>query len=176
MGLDMNALLAAASKKVEANRKSFTPIELTEDNVQAIFDRCLAKKETPFDDTHFSILFQKDYGYDKDSTPVTFSIEKIKQNKKIVAYLFGELPSVHTGSYIMDSKESIHKYDGKIWTTDTAKLMMLYHLGEATGMMGPFIKKYNSANIYDNRVKPTLSPKDPAFPAWWEQHKAEWED
>ena len=25
-------------------------------------------------------------------------------------------------------------------------------------------------------VKPTLSPKDPAFPAWWEAHKAEWED
>lgn len=25
-------------------------------------------------------------------------------------------------------------------------------------------------------VKPTLSPKDPNFPAWWEQHKSEWED
>ena len=24
-------------------------------------------------------------------------------------------------------------------------------------------------------ITPTLSPKDPAFPAWWEQHKAEWE-
>lgn len=23
--------------------------------------------------------------------------------------------------------------------------------------------------------KPTLSPKAPNFPAWWEAHKAEWE-
>lgn len=24
-------------------------------------------------------------------------------------------------------------------------------------------------------ITPTLSPKDPNFPEWWEQHKAEWE-
>ena len=24
-------------------------------------------------------------------------------------------------------------------------------------------------------LTPTLSPKDPAFPAWWEAHKSEWE-
>ena len=25
-------------------------------------------------------------------------------------------------------------------------------------------------------IKPTLSPKDPNFPAWWEAHKSEWEE
>ena len=27
-----------------------------------------------------------------------------------------------------------------------------------------------------NNITPTLSPKDPAFPAWWEAHKGEWEE
>ena len=42
-------------------------------------------------------------------------------------------------------------------------------------MFEPFIKTNNSNGAMLLPVLPTLSPKDPAFPAWWEEHKAEWE-
>ena len=38
-----------------------------------------------------------------------------------------------------------------------------------------FSKKYNDTTIISSDITPTLSPKDPAFPAWWETHKSEWE-
>ena len=53
--------------------------------------------------------------------------------------------------------------------------MELFHLGEATHAIQPFTKQSNTAHIARLLVKPTLSPKDPNFPAWWEAHKAEWE-
>ena len=39
-----------------------------------------------------------------------------------------------------------------------------------------FDSKTNSTELNMGNITPTLSPKDAAFPAWWEQHKAEWED
>lgn len=47
----------------------------------------------------------------------------------------------------------------------------------ANGNINPF-------TLYDDRkslvtdishLTPTISPKDPNFPEWWEQHKSEWE-
>ena len=29
------------------------------------------------------------------------------------------------------------------------------------------------STTFSREIKPTLSPKDPNFPAWWEAHKAE---
>ncbi|WP_298736348.1 hypothetical protein [uncultured Subdoligranulum sp.] len=40
--------------------------------------------------------------------------------------------------------------------------------------MGPFIADGQKASTM--KLKPTFSPKDPNFPAWWEAHKAEWAD
>ena len=36
--------------------------------------------------------------------------------------------------------------------------------------------KKTGTSVIAPAVRPTLSPKDPAFPAWWEEHKGEWED
>lgn len=38
-----------------------------------------------------------------------------------------------------------------------------------------FLDISNDTTIISSDITPTLSPKDPAFPAWWETHKSEWE-
>ena len=170
MGFNLNKARAAKEEIL----KSFFPIDLNEGNVQAIFNGCLATENTPEDDEQLSILFQKDFGYEKDSAPIVFSKSRIIQNKQNILYLLGQLKSVHEHNLRITSTESVYKYNGEKWTTDTATIMKLYHLSEAAKGIGPFVKKYNSANTRSG-VKPTLSPKDPAFPAWWEAHKGEWE-
>ena len=67
-------------------------------------------------------------------------------------------------------------YLGNYWTNDKGTLLKFLYLGVSpeTLCISPFTKKTGTA-IMAPAVKPTLSPKDPAFPAWWEAHKAEWE-
>ena len=158
-----------------AETNKFKPQELNEANVQAIFNRCLATKDTPNADVQLSILFKKVMGYDKDSDPMAFCKSKIEQNKKNILYLMGQLDSVHRGSRDITAKESIFRYDGKQWVTTNAVIGELYHLTEAIDGIYPFAQKYNKATTAPI-VTPTLSPKDPAFPAWWEAHKGEWEE
>ena len=162
------------NKKPIIKTEGFHPIDLNEDNVQAIFNRCLATKDTPNADVQLSVLFKKVMGYDKDSDPMAFCRSKIEQNKKNVLYLMGQLDSVHRDSRDITAKESIFRYDGKQWATTNAVIGELYHLAEAADCMAPFVKQSNRA-MTEPIVTPTLSPKDPAFPAWWEAHKGEWE-
>ena len=85
------------------------------------------------------------------------------------------MKTVHENDLRLTSATAIDRYDGVKWTIDTVKFMELFHLGEATHAIQPFTKQSNTAHIARLLVKPTLSPKDPNFPAWWEAHKAEWE-
>ena len=165
---------ANIAKALEELSNQFMPQELNEANVQAIFNRCLATKDTPNSDVQLSTLFKKIMGYDKDSDSMAFCKSKIQQNKKNILYLLGQLDSVHRGSRIITAKESIFRYDGTQWATNNAVIGELYHLAEAADGIDPFVQKYNRSATKPT-VKPTLSPKDPAFPAWWEAHKADWE-
>ena len=113
-------------------------------------------------------------GYDEDSKPMAFQKSAIGENKKNILYLMGQLNSVHHGSREITAKESIYRYDGEKWTSETVTIMMLYHLARAADCMAPFVKQSNRA-MTEPIITPTLSPKGPAFPAWWEAHKAEWE-
>lgn len=65
----------------------------------------------------------------------------------------------------------------KKWSNSKASVLELLYLGctKETLLITPFFAKTNSASITLSLTKPTLSPKDPNFPAWWEQHKSEWE-
>ena len=84
-----------------AKKDIFAPLDLNEGNVQAIFNRCLAKEDTP---------------KEKETT--------------------GVVPEI--------------------------------------SLINPVLAKDRST-VISGKVTPTLSPKDPAFPAWWEAHKGEWE-
>ena len=55
-------------------------------------------------------------------------------------------------------------------------ILNFLHLGYATNMFNPFIKTSNSNMARLLPILPTISPKDPNFPVWWERHKSEWED
>ena len=105
------------NKKPIIKAEGFHPLELNEDNVRAIFNRCLATKDTPEADEQLSILFKKIMGYEEDSKPIVFSKAKIEQNKKNILYLMGQLDSVHRGSREVTAKETIFRYDGKQWET-----------------------------------------------------------
>lgn len=76
MGFNLNK--ARAEK--EELLKSFTPLDLNEGKVQAIFNWCLATKDTPNADVQLSVLFKKVMGYE---TPWHFVNPKLSRTKRI---------------------------------------------------------------------------------------------
>lgn len=176
-------------------------VDLNEGEVQAVFNRCLAKDGTPKGNVSGSILFSRTLGYKpEDEVVFYFDKEKLLANKKNIQYLYGQLRSVHQKKEDMCLDDAWYNYSGKRWTTDRACLLYLLYLGctQETLLISPFsteaFRKYCEDENYDAYLKnlgtvsakdttvlavenlaPTISPKDPNFPAWWAAHKAEWE-
>lgn len=158
-------------------------IDLNEGNVQEIFNRCLATKKTK--NMSPTVLFPVIYGYKpEDEILIQFDKNILLENKKAIEYLYGQLQEVHRNGNDY-SKKAKHVniedfstlYTGDIWTQDKGALLKFLYLGcnKELLLLKPFNKKYNGTDI-TTRIKPTLSPKDPNFPAWWEEHKSEWEE
>ena len=170
--------LSKAREKKEEIIKSFTPLELNEGNVQAIFNRCLATKESQ--EISGGILFPPSHGYKEDAERmIRFDSEILLKNKKTIEYLLGQLEKVHSskaGKRITIDDYNM-TYNGKNWTRDKATMLQFLYLGvtKDTLLISPF-RAEDSTSIISPQVKPTLSPKDPNFPAWWEEHKSEWEE
>lgn len=92
---------------------------MNEDNVQAIFNRCLANDET--NECIKSVLQQTSFGYEQDSNPILFDKKRLIDNLKNIRYLYGQLITTHKDTNtIHTSKESngnvMTNYAGKIWT------------------------------------------------------------
>ena len=170
MGFNLNKARAAREEIL----KSFIPLELNEGNVEALFNRCLAKEGCT--ETSYSHLYLKELGYEREDTGIVFDKKTILGNRKNIEYLFGQLGAVHHGQLQLKAEDFYIAYSGKNWTTDRASVMQLIYLAAANDIkvINKFIAKYQEVPR-SKEVKPTLSPKDPAFPAWWEAHKAEWE-
>ena len=152
--------------------------ELTEGNVQAIFNRCLATDHTPKEQVSRSILFSRTLGYKpEDEIVFYFNKDKLLDNKKNIEYLFGQLKNAHEKNEYMRVEDAFCQYQGRKWTDNRAHMLELLYLGctMETVLISPFDAKTDATSLGVERLKPTLSPKDPAFPAWWEQHKGEWE-
>ena len=170
-------LIAKSAKKVTERHKGFEPLELNEGNVQTIFNRCLAGDNT----TEYikSVLYQKEHGYAEDSNPILFDKEALLDNLKNIRYLYGQLITVHLKTNTINTDEDnrscvMKNYQGKIWTTNKGTILRFFHLGVGSGTIHPFsVEGYSG--FKNVGITPTLSPKDPAFPAWWEAHKGEWE-
>ena len=156
----------------------FKPQELNEGNVRAIFNRCLATDETSKDNVSGSILFSRTLGY-KPSDEIVFYFDRNKliANKANIEYLFGQLKNTHEENECMSIEDAFYNYQGRKWISNKALLLELLYLGCAMEnvLVSPFNAKTSSTFLGVDRLKPTLSPKDPAFPAWWEKHKSEWE-
>ena len=140
------------NKKPIIKSEGFRPLELNEGNVQAIFNRCLAKEGTPKENISKSILFSRTMGYNpRDELVINFDKKTLHANKQSIDYLYGQLMLSHQKTELL-------------------------HLGSTneTDKISIFNAKTNTAELNLTQI-PTLSPKDPAFPAWWEAHKSEWE-
>ena len=162
----------------EANE--FSPLELTEANVQAVFHRCLAEVEDR-KTTVWATLFPPELGYEYDPEEgVLFDTTALLQNRKSIAYLYGQLKEVHSAASDrrMPFWDFSVAYSGKQWTQEEQAVLQLLYLGVNYHLLliEPFWAKNDTSRIFKEKpVKPTLSPKDPAFPAWWEAHRGEWE-
>ena len=162
----------------EANE--FKPQELNEANVQAIFRRCLAEEDDG-KTTMWATLFPPEPGYEYDpDAQVLFQTDALLQNKKNIEYLYGQLKEVHDETPVrrVSFWDFSVMYSGKQWTQEEQAVLQLLYLGVNYHLLliEPFWAKNDTSRIFKEKpVKPTLSPKDPAFPAWWEEHRAEWE-
>ena len=161
------------AKKIE--EQGFRPIELNEANVQAIFNRCLAKEGEDF----YNVQVVGSELSKNPSDIVRLSGEKMEKNDQNIRYLLGQLKTIHLPNVkAITLQEGFFRYDNHVWTKDLECLFQLYALALGSVYFRGFgqTKDGNITSLIDyNRCTPTLSPKDPAFPAWWEQHKAEWE-
>lgn len=175
MGFNLNK----AREKKEEIIQSFTPLDLNEGNVQAIFNRCLAKPDSKeiLPTSPFPVIT----GYSaKNNKVVDFDDQAILSNKKNIEYLFGQLQTVHEGN--SEKRATINDftttYSKKSWTDSKAHLLELLYLSVTPNvhLIRPFSFRDNNTTTLRTNIKPTLSPKDPNFPAWWEEHKAEWEE
>lgn len=164
--------LNRADEMAKAKANLFLPIDLNEGNVQAIFNRCIATKDSV--DFIGVTLFTKETGFSENSKQIVFDKKEIFKNKSTIAYLYGQLKDLSYSEVITPSSAAID-YNLKVWTKDIGVILNFLHLGYATKMFRPFIKTENSTGAVLLPILPTLSPKDPAFPAWWEAHKGEWE-
>lgn len=154
--------------------------ELNEANVQAIFNRCLYTLESK-NRTEACPFYQR-LGYsEEEANVIYFDRDTLLKNEKVILYLFGQVSAVHTGKAKNEAQtiaDFMIAYSGNNWTNNRGRLLELLYLGanRETAILYPFNKEKGDITRITPEVTPTLSPKDPAFPAWWEAHKGEWED
>ncbi len=102
-------------------------------------------------------------------------------------------PTISVGGCMRD-------YRGGTWFKDKKSLLMLLSIGavflcdtpisgftskafsdaldnNVTGHLPELQKQISVCDVtfLSEDVAPTMSPDDPAFPAWWDRHRAEWE-
>ena len=172
MGLKDKMLKKA--REIEERRPQFTPLELNEGNVQALFNRCLAADGVT--ETTVSSLYFSSLGWKKEDDGLLFDKNNLRANQKIIQYLVGQLKPVHEGQRILTLEDMTKTYQGTNWVRERASLMQLLYLGSSDEftVFDRLVAKWNGTTL-NMPITPTLSPKDPNFPAWWEAHKAEWE-
>lgn len=145
----------------------FTPIELTDENVQKIFDECLVDEKN---ENRMIVLLYEESIYDK----LYFDFDRIKAYKKNITYMYGQLKVAHLSEQKIQLPNLAIKYNEKSWVKNKVSLMKFIYLGIATSQISEVSKAYQ--NVLNLHIKPTLSPLDPNFESWWAEHKSEWED
>ena len=97
MGFNLNKARAAKEEIL----KSFTPLDLNEGNVQAIFNRCLGKAaEQGYGKKNYAQILQEGLS-GKDSDLIVFDDQRIIDNSRNISYLLGQLKGVHNKDRLM---------------------------------------------------------------------------
>ena len=168
---------ANITKALEELSNQFKPQELNEANVQAIFHRCLFTLESK-NRTEARPFYQR-LGYsEEEEKAVYFDQDILLKNKKAILYLLGQVAAVHTKAETQTIADFMIAYSGNKWTNNRDYLLELLYLGSnrETAILFPFNKEKGDITRIAPEVTPTLSPRDPAFPARWEAHKGDWEE
>ena len=120
------------NKKLIIKTECFHPIDLSEANVQAIFNRCL----TYNDDAPYLIsdVFSPLLGYEVGNARL-FDKEAILKNKQTIRYLFGQLAGVHEGKKSLTKSDFLMSYRNTRWTENEKALLDLLYLGGAAKLM-----------------------------------------
>ena len=188
--------------------EKFKPLELNDENVEAIYERCIADDDTPEEDRAECMTFLGVCGYDRNVfRKLWFRKSRIAEDRKNIYYLYGQLAGVHEPEDVPTSRRPtvsvgacVRDYRGKQWFTEKKSLLMLFYVGAVflcdTPISGFTSKAYsdglenningrmpepqrkitvNDVTFLSDGVVPTLSPEDPDFPSWWEEHRGEWE-
>ncbi|MCD7802256.1 MAG: hypothetical protein LUH09_05035 [Clostridiales bacterium] len=151
--------------------------DLNEENVQEIFERCLADTNTT--EKLGVCLFSRALGYsEKEEDWVYFDKNKIKEENLSIRYLYGQLYAVHHllqgGDNTLTPNSVTKKYTGELWSRNSEILAEFLYLGRIGSIVSPFAKE--SGRVFFVTSSDTLSPNDPNFPEWWKEHKPKWEE
>ena len=120
------------NKKLIIKTEGFHPIDLSEANVQAIFNRCLTNN----DDAPYLIsdVFSPLLGYEVGNARL-FDKEAILKNKQTIRYLFGQLAGVHEVKKSLTKSDFLMSYRNTRWTENEKALLDLLYLGGAAKLM-----------------------------------------
>lgn len=148
---EAKSLLSTVEQKLTEvqKREELKELDLTYENVNAIFDQC---------------------GKVNEDGSTTWDEEKLASNKMIVLYLMGQLALVREGVTEHELDASFFKrYDGKEWAGSMATVIHLLNMG-GKNYLCSFYKKDDKqfVQLRITGIKPTLSPLDPTFLTWWE--------
>lgn len=157
------------------DKDKFVASSLNETNVKTIFYRCIVKPDTKEENMIDIFLFDEAAGFEENNQVFTFDILAVQKQAKAINYIIGQLKNVHDKNRTPKVDELFLTYQDKAWTASTAPVMELLYLLTVNRNILKLNKQIDHITFI-NEEKPTLSPEDPNFEAWWEEHKSEWED
>ena len=160
-------------KKDEETRDKFEPKDLNLETIKQIFQDCMPV-EGKTKKYRSIILESVDKEFSKNSDKLYFDRDKLKENKLNIMYLLGQLYAVHRGDRSLKVSDILKKYNGYLWSKEKFASVLILHLGIGIDQFSSPDAVQLSCDIFD-AIEPTLSPKDPRFPIWWEQNKIKWE-
>ena len=119
------------NKKPVIRQEGFHPLELNEDNVRAIFERCLAKPDSK--KFSYATLFPTTHGYELGAEKqIQFDTVALVENKRSIEYLFGQIQEAHRtkrpNNLTLDDFNTT--YLGNYWTDDKGILLRFLYLGQ----------------------------------------------
>ena len=158
--------------RLEKKYSDYGVFDLNEDNVQMIFNRCLATQDTPKD----SIIQAKIVSGKLFIGDLVQSFDKnaIQANRRSIEYLYGQLNCVRIEAPALTAMDPDFPYSGEFRPLGSETGIKFILLGTAAGVIETFNMKKDTARFL-KQVRPTLSPRDPNFLAWWYTYKSEWE-
>ena len=147
-------------------------LDLNEENVQAVLDRCFAENGAEGN----GLITVRLTTNDKVVNPLgNFRFERriVRENAAAMLYLLGQTALAHEAEgkpyaelRMGDLEQLGRKYDGTVWTKDNTKLMWAYCLGNLSGAFHPFEPHLLAGpDDFDSytmmyHLRPTFSPDD----------------